>query len=117
MIAKLTVHLYGRTEVTTHDNTAEARRRLVDIMVAQRLDREGNGEAGDLLQAGQKLGSYTLVEVDPEAHLYWVIETARGEVPFTGTEAEVRDQARQFYVGGTIRRVTRDELEEVKQGR
>ncbi|URC18203.1 hypothetical protein SEA_ZENTENO07_102 [Mycobacterium phage Zenteno07] len=119
MKAKLTVHLYGRTEVTIHDNAREARGRLLDILAAQRLDREGNGNEGVLVASGvgTHMGSYTVVEVDDEAHLYWVIETARGEVPFTGTDAEVRDQARQFYVGSTIRRVTREELEEVKQGR
>ena len=119
---KLTVHLYGRTEVTVHADAREARHRLLAIMGAQNLHRQGTANEGELIvpsgpDRGMVLGSYAMVEVDAEAHLYWVIETARGEVPFTGTEAEVRDQARQFYVGGSIRRVTASELEEVKQGR
>jgi len=125
MIVKLTVHLYGRTEVTVHDNRREARSRMIDIATAQGVFVKGwGGEEGELnslsrdrLTVGEAIGSWTLVEVDRDAHLWWVIETARGEVPFTGTEAEVREQARQFYVGGSIRKVTATELEEVKQGR
>ncbi|QHB37403.1 hypothetical protein I5G58_gp101 [Mycobacterium phage BirdsNest] len=125
MIAKLTVHLYGRTEVTTHADRREARARMIDIATASKTFVKGwgsdegtlNALSRDRLTVGDPIGSWTLVDVEDDAHLYWVIETAAREVPFTGTEAEVRAQAREFYVGGTIRRVTAEELEEVKQGR
>lgn len=126
---KLTVHMFGRTEVTTHADAREARSRIVAICSAQTCRLEGNGDAGTFVPqvtvAGRQvdspscdsIGSYEVVEVADDAHLYWVIETADGERAFTGTEAEVRAQAREFYVGSTIRKVTKEKQARVIAGR